>query len=249
MAQELKITLDLYEGPLDLLLDLIRRQKLDIYDIPIAEVTAQYLDYLHLMKEMNVDVASEFLLIAAQLIYIKSRLLLPLDPDALPEEEEDPRAELVRRLLEHEKFKNAAEMLYQRELVEKSTWTRPGGLDIKGSELEPQVTATLFDMLAVFRDVLKRHEERPSIDINREEFTIEEMATLILGQLDTAPSGLPFMNLMERFSTRKALITAFLALLELARIRAIKIGQKDAFGDIHLRSNPKYERSQSFSLA
>jgi segregation and condensation protein A len=249
MAQELKITLDLYEGPLDLLLDLIRRQKLDICDIPIAKVTAQYLDYLHLMKEMNVDVASEFLLIAAQLIYIKSRMLLPIDPDALPDEEEDPRAELVRRLLEHEKFKNAAEMLYQRELVEKSTWTRPGGLDIEQSELEPKVTATLFDMLAVFRDVLKRFEERPSIDIDREEFTVEEMVSMILRQLETEPSGLPFMKLMEKFSTRKALITAFLALLELARIRAIKIGQKDAFGDIHLRANPKYERSQSFSLA
>ena len=249
MAQELKITLDLYEGPLDLLLDLIRRQKLEIYNIPIAEVTAQYLDYLHLMKEMDVDVASEFLLIAAQLIYLKSRMLLPLDPDAAADEEEDPRAELVRRLLEHEKFKNAAEMLYQRELVEKSTWTRPGDLNVEQSELEPEVTATLFDILAVFRDVIKRVEERPSIDIHREEFTIEEMATLILGQVENTPTGLTFMKLMERFSTRQALITAFLALLELSRIRAIQIGQKDAFGDIQLRANPKYERSQSFSLA
>ncbi len=249
MAHELKITLDLYEGPLDLLLDLIRGQKLDIYDIPIAEVCAQYLDYLQLMKEMDVDVASEFLLIAAQLIYIKSRMLLPREPDAVSAEEEDPRAELVRRLLEHEKFKNAAEMLYQMELVEKSTWTRPGGLEIEASELEPEVTATLFDMLAVFRDVLKRLEERPSIDIDREEFTVEEMAALILGQLESSASGLGFTKLMERFSTRKALITAFLALLELARVRAIQIGQKDPLGDIHLRANPKYERSQSFSLA
>ncbi len=249
MAEELKIKLSLYEGPLDLLLDLIRRQKLDIYDIPIADVTSQYLDYLHLMKEMNVDTASEFLVIAAQLIYIKSRMLLPPDPDRDLEEEEDPRAELVRRLLEHEKFKNAAEMLYQRELVEKSAWTRPGSLDVEQSELEPEVTATLFDMLAVFRDVLKRFEERPSLDVEREEFSVEEMAALMLQRLDAAPSGLLFTKLMERFSTRKALITAFLALLELARIRAIQIGQKDAFGDIHLRANPKHERSQSFSFA
>src|SRR5215510_6111701 len=110
MVDELKISLPLYEGPLDLLLDLIRKQKLDIYDIPIAKVTEQYLDYLHLMEEMNVDLASEFILIAAQLIYIKSRMLLPPDPDAPPEEQEDPRAELVRRLLEYEKFKNAAQM-------------------------------------------------------------------------------------------------------------------------------------------
>src|SRR2546426_5826510 len=111
---DLKISLPLYEGPLDLLLDLIRRQKLNIYDIPIATVTQQYLDYLHMMEEMNVDLASEFLLMAAQLIYIKSRMLLPPAPDASPEEE-DPRAELVRRLLGYEKFKNASPMLYQRE--------------------------------------------------------------------------------------------------------------------------------------
>src|SRR6476661_3657687 len=117
MTEELKITLALYEGPLDLLLDMIRKQKIDIYDIPIASITEQYLSYLHLLQEMNVDVASEFLLIAAQLIYIKSKLLLPPDPDAVDEEAEDPRAELVRRLLEYEKFKNAAQMLYQREMI------------------------------------------------------------------------------------------------------------------------------------
>src|SRR5207237_4788642 len=106
MLDDLKISLPLYEGPLDLLLDLIRRKKLDIYDIPIAKITEQYLEYLHLMEQLNVDVASEFLVIAAQLIYIKSRMLLPPDPDATAEEQEDPRAELIRRLLEYEKFKN-----------------------------------------------------------------------------------------------------------------------------------------------
>src|SRR5437016_7510497 len=139
---DLKISLPLYEGPLDLLLDLIRRQKLNVYDIPIATVTQQYLDYLHMMEEMNVDLASEFLLIAAQLIYIKSRMLLPPDPDASPEEEEDPRAELVRRLLEYEKFKNAAQMLYQREMVENASWSNPGSLAMEDSELEPEVAVS-----------------------------------------------------------------------------------------------------------
>src|SRR5258705_691026 len=139
---DLKISLPLYEGPLDLLLDLIRRQKLDIYDIPIARVTEQYLEYLHLMEEMNVDVASEFLLIAAQLIYIKSRLLLPPDPDALPEEQGDPRAELVRRLLEYEKFKNAAQMLYQREMIENASWSNAGQVPIEEAELEPELNVT-----------------------------------------------------------------------------------------------------------
>src|SRR5678815_392100 len=128
MPEDLRISLPLFEGPLDLLLDMIRRQKLDIYDIPIARVTEQYLSYIRLMQELNIDVASEFLLIAAQLIYIKSRMLLPPDPDASPEEQEDPRAELVRRLLEYEKFKNAAQMLYQREMIENASWSNSGNV-------------------------------------------------------------------------------------------------------------------------
>src|ERR1041385_3993234 len=152
---DLKISLPLYEGPLDLLLDLIRRQKLDIYDIPIARVTEQYLAYLHVMEEMNVDVASEFLLIAAQLIYIKSRMLLPPDPDATPEEQEDPRAELVRRLIEYEKFKNAAQMLYQREMIENASWTNPGGVQMEDAELEPELNVSLYDLMLAFRDVVK----------------------------------------------------------------------------------------------
>src|SRR5438128_1808231 len=148
---DLKISLPLYEGPLDLLLDLIRRQKLNVYDIPIATVTQQYLDYLHMMEEMNVDLASEFLLMAAQLIYIKSRMLLPPDPDASPEELEDPRAELVRRLLEYEKFKNAAQMLYQREMLENASWSNPGSVAIQDSELEPELTVSLYDLLLAFR--------------------------------------------------------------------------------------------------
>src|SRR5689334_17749960 len=171
---DLKITLPLYEGPLDLLLDLIRRQKLNIYDIPIAKITEQYLEYLHLMEEMDVGLASEFLLIAAQLIYIKSRMLLPPDPDASPEEQEDPRAELVRRLLEYEKFKNAAQMLYQRELVENAAWSNPGSVAIEESELEPEVAVTLYDLLTVFRDVLKRAEQRPLMEVQRDEFSVEQ---------------------------------------------------------------------------
>src|SRR5437764_10228631 len=144
---DLKISLPLYEGPLDLLLDLIRRQKLDIYDIPIAKITEQYLSFLHLMEQMDVDVASEFLVIAAQLIYIKSKMLLPPDPDGGPEEQEDPRAELVRRLLEYEKFKNAAKMLYQREMIENAAWSNPGDAGVDEAELEPELNVTRCDPL------------------------------------------------------------------------------------------------------
>src|SRR5439155_22891158 len=150
MLDELKISLPLYEGPLDLLMNLIRRQKLDIYDIPIAKVTEQYLSFLHLMEEMDVDLASEFLVIAAQLIYIKSRMLLPPDPDAGPEEQEDPRAELVRRLIEYEQFKNAAQMLYQREMIENAAWSNRGEVVMEDNELEPELNVTLYDLLLAF---------------------------------------------------------------------------------------------------
>lgn len=248
MAEELKITLPHYEGPLDLLLDLIRRQKLSIYDIPIAEVTSQYLAFLRLLEEVDVDMAADFLPMAAQLIYIKSRMLLPPDPDAA-EDEEDPRAELVHRLLEYEKFRNAAEMLHQRELVEKAAWTRPGGLELEAGALEPQVTATLFDLLSVFRDVLARLEERPSMDIDREEFSVEQMARFLVQRLEAAGGALGFRELMAHFRTRGAVIAAFLALLELARLNTIQIGQKDASDDIHLRVMPQNERTQAFSVA
>src|SRR5262245_54435078 len=168
--EELKISLPLYEGPLDLLLDMIRRQKIDIYDIPIAKITEQYLGYLHLMQEMNVDLASEFLLMAAQLIYIKSRTLLPPDPDAPPDELDDPRAELVRRLIEYEKFKNAAQMLYQREMIENASWSNAGDIVMEDADLEPELNVTLYDLLLAFRDVVKRFEQRPLMQLSREEF-------------------------------------------------------------------------------
>ena len=248
MPEDLKITLPLYEGPMDLLLDLIRRQKLDIYDIPIAQVTGQYLEFLRLLEGMDIDRAADFLPMAAQLIYIKSRMLLPPDPDA-GDDEEDPRAELVHRLLEYEKFRNAAQMLHQRELVEKAGWTRPGSLEMEPEEIEPELTATLFDLLAVFRDVLARLEERPSMEIDREEFSVEQMARFIMHRLETSAGGLRFTELMESFRTRGAVIAAFLALLELARLNSIRIGQKDTFGDIHLSIMPQDERTKAFSVA
>src|SRR5262245_12087719 len=154
---------------------MIRTQKVDIYDIPIARITEQYLQYLHLIQELNIDGAGEFVFMAAQLIYIKSRMLLPSDPDAVDGETEDPRAELVRRLLEYEKFKNAAQMLYQRELVEKVSWNNAGEVPFEENELEPQMAVTLYDLLLAFRDVIKRVESRPMIEMSREEFSIEQM--------------------------------------------------------------------------
>src|SRR5437879_4662148 len=232
MLDDLKISLPLYEGPLDLLLELIRRQKLDVYDIPIAKITEQYLEYLHLMEELNVDVASEFLVIAAQLIYLKSGMLRPPDPNADPAEQEDPRAELVRRLLEYEKFKNAAQMLYQRELVENAAWSNPGSIAMEDSELEPEMAVTLYDLLLVFRDVLKRAEQRPLIQVDRDEFSVEQMMAFLFEKIVAAPAGV-----------------ALLAVLELTRLHAIYLKLNSAFGEITARANPNYELSKSFSPA
>jgi segregation and condensation protein A len=246
MTEELKITLPLYEGPLDLLLDMIRKQKLDIYDIPIATVTKQYLEYLHLIQDMDVDVASEFLVIAAQLIYIKSRMLLPPDPDAVDEDAEDPRAELVRRLLEYEKFKNAAQMLYQREMVENASWNNAGVVPFAEDEVESQVTVGLFDLLTAFRDIIERAKQRPLMQVDREEFSIEQMMGYLFDQINTR-GPVTLNEILPEIFTRRGLIVAFLALLELTRLKAIFLSQEVACGEITIQANPNYELSKSFS--
>jgi segregation and condensation protein A len=248
MIDELKISLPLYEGPLDLLLDMIRRQKIDIYDIPIAKITEQYLEYLHLMQELNVDVASEFIVIAAQLIYIKSRMLLPPDPDG-EEELEDPRAELVRRLLEYEKFKNAAQMLYQREMVENAVWSNPGVFDIEDAQLEPELTVGLYELLLAFRDVAKRAEQRPLMEVDREEFSVEQMMAFLWENIAAAPGEVALSRVLPEISSRRRLITAFLAVLELTRLRAIYLRQERPFSEIIARANPNYELSKSSSAS
>ena len=249
MTEELKISLPLYEGPLDLLLDMIRRQKIDVYDIPIARITEQYLEYLRVIQELNVDNAGEFVFMAAQLIYIKSRMLLPPDPDAVDGDAEDPRSELVRRLLEHERFKNAAQMLYQRELVEKVSWNNPGEVPFENSEIEPQMTVTLYDLLLAFRDVVKRAESRPVLQLNREEFSIEQMMGYMFDRIVGSKHDVTLTEILPAVNSRRALITAFLALLELTRLKAIFLRQDRPMGEITLRANPNYELSQSFRPA
>ena len=249
MPEELKISLPLYEGPLDLLLDMIRKQKVDVYDIPIARITQQYLEYLHLMQELNVDLASEFLLMAAQLIYIKSRMLLPPDPDGLEAETEDPRTELVRRLLEYEKFKNAAQMLHQRELVENAAWNNPGDIPCEETELESELAVSLYDLLLAFRDVIKRAEERPTMEVDREEFSVEQMMGYLFDRIASARRPIGLAEALPELMSRRGLITAFLALLELTRLNAIFLRQEQPFSEITARANPNYELSQSFSPA
>src|SRR5438105_13319577 len=165
-----------YEGPLDLLLDLIRKQDIDIYDIPIAEITAQYLAYVSKLRELDVNVAADFIYMASVLIHIKSKMLLPRDPDAPAEEQEDPRSELVNRLLEHEKFKSAAQMLLQKQQIEEAVWSNPALKEFKDAEgTEPEMAADVIDLVKTFQKVLDRARSRPIIKADEEAVTVRQM--------------------------------------------------------------------------
>ena len=183
MATPYKINIPMYEGPLDLLLDLIKQQKMNIHDIQISKITAQYLDYLHKLEELDVDVSSEFIYMAATLIYIKSKMLLPPDPLAGPEEAEDPRADLVQRLVEHEKFKNAAQLLYQKQQIEENVWSKPDKSLYNDEGTEGDLVVSLVDLVRVFQQVLERRKEVSRIELRHEEFTVAQMIAQIRAQI------------------------------------------------------------------
>jgi segregation and condensation protein A len=235
------VKLAVYEGPLDLLLDLIRKQQIDIYDIPIARITQQYLEYLHWLEELNIDVAGEFIFMAATLIHIKSRMLLPRDPNAPREEEEDPRQELVHRLLEHEQFKNAAQMLQSRRLVEEAMWSQPGIGEFVEAEDEPGLTVSVFDLISTFREMLERAKKRPQIEIRREEMTVAQMVEHIKQVLRAKSGPVSLEELIAGYLWREALVALFLALLELVRVRAILLRQKELFGPITVWKSKRFE--------
>ncbi|MEZ5307819.1 MAG: segregation/condensation protein A [Pyrinomonadaceae bacterium] len=228
---EIRLSIGEFAGPLDLLLFLIRREQANIFDIPVARITDEYLNYIKMMEKLDIAVAGEFLVMAAQLIEIKSRMLLPQDPKAADEEElEDPRQELVDRLLEHQKYKNAAEMLWSRATVEQAVYTR-GRLDTDDNNME--VSATVFDLFEQFQKILERKKDEILMDIKREEMSLADMIRTMRERLRSHKR----LNLMELFSTletRRELVLAFVATLEIVRTSAVKLTQKSTFADIHL---------------
>ena len=234
------VKLEIYEGPLDLLLDLIRQHQLNIYDIPIAKITKEYLDYLRLLEELNIDVAGEFIFMAATLIYIKSRMLLPPDPTA-PSEEADPRADLVHRLLEHQQFKNAAEMLQSKRMMEEATWSQPGIREFVEAEDEPGLAVSVFDLISTFREILERAKKRPRMEIRREEVTVAQMIEHVRRVLLERAGAVPLEDLIAGYLWRQALIALFLALLELVRLRAIVLRQKELFAPITVHRSKRFE--------
>jgi segregation and condensation protein A len=234
----LNFRLEEYEGPLDLLLDLIRKQQIDIYDIPIARITAQYLEYMGKAVELDMELGSEFVYMAATLIQIKSKMLLPQDPELEKiSPSEDPRRELVDRLLEHERFKSAAEMLQQKRLIEEAVWSNPQIHRFAAEEEQPGLAVSVFDLVKTFQDVLERVKNRPVYEIDKEDVSVPDMIRYVAGLLKSKGAGpLSVTDLFERHSGRRAMICLFLAILELVKRQAVELTQGEAFGDIGLEA-------------
>ena len=228
---EIKISLGEFAGPLDLLLYLIRREQANIFDIPIARITDEYLKYIKLMEKLDIAVAGEFLVMSATLIEIKSRMLLPQEPNSEGEEEEiDPRKELVDRLLEHQKFKNAAEMLWSRATVEQAVYTR-GPLETDENNLE--VSATVFDLFEKFQQIMERRKEEIEIDIHREEMSLADMIRSMKKKL-LRSRKLNLLEFFRKLETKQELVLAFIASLEIVKTEPVALRQKGTFGDIIL---------------
>src|SRR5438128_1698561 len=242
--------LDVYEGPLDLRLDLIRKQDIDIYDIPIAKITAQYLTYVERLKELDVNVAADFIYMAAVLIHIKSKMLLPRDPAAGSEEQEDPRAELVNRLIEHEKFKSAAQMLMQKQQIEDAVRSNPAIHEFMEAEgTEPEFAADVIDLVKTFQKVLERVRSRPLLQVDEETVTVGQMIDYLRRRLSLEDRPLRLKQILQNVQSRQALVCMFLALLELVRLQAIQLRQERLFGEILLRKHVGFDAVMSEQAA
>jgi segregation and condensation protein A len=232
---------------LDLLLDLIRKQQLNIYDIPIHKITEQYLEYMARAVELNIELSSEFVYMAATLIQIKSRLLLPKDPELEKiSPEEDPRKELVDRLVEHERFKNAAEMLHQKRLIEEAIWSNPRIQEFvqETEETGGDLAVSLFDLVQTLQKILERAKNKPMYEVGKEDVTVPDMIKLLQAVLTDAGKGgsISSAGLFERQRSRRGMICLFLAILELVRMQAVTLVQQEAFSDIGLQRHANFEK-------
>ena len=229
---EIKLELGNFAGPLDLLLYLIKQEQANIFDIPIAKITDEYLKYIRLMKSLDISLAGDFLVMAATLIEIKSKMLLPREIyDEAIEDIEDPRKELVDRLLEYEKYKSAAHMLYERSTVEQAVFPRGR---VESDEVNAETNATVFDLLTVFQKILSRHKEEIQMEIEREEVSLADMLANLKRRIYETKE-LNLLSFFEEMHTRRELVTAFIAVLEIVRTESVKLLQNVTFGEIILK--------------
>jgi segregation and condensation protein A len=236
METDYKVKLEVFEGPLDLLLYLIKQDEIDIYDISLERITSQYLEYLQAFKELNIELAGEFIVMAANLIYLKSRSLLPLDQQP-PEEdagEEDPRWELIRQLIEYKKFKEAATELHLRELEQERMFAREGASSSALQEPLRLGEVGIFQLINAFQAVIKRIEARQEVqEIFGERFSVSEKIDMILRRVGTG-APLRFSNLFGQVVSRVEVVVTFLALLELIRLKQVRAFQKSVFEEIEI---------------
>jgi segregation and condensation protein A len=233
----------IYEGPMDLLLDLIRKQDIDIYDIPMATITAQFLAYVETLKAEDVDTAGEFIYTAALLIHIKSKMLLPRLPGEVTGlEPEDPRRELVERQLEHEKFKSAAQMLQQKQQLEEASWSNPAMRDFRDdSATEPDLAADTVDLVRVFHDILERARQRPVLNVEEDSVTVAQMISFLRRRMVLEDKPVSLRRLLQGTNSVNALVCMFLALLELVRLQAILLRQESNFGEIFIKKAAQFD--------
>ncbi|MDE1176643.1 MAG: segregation/condensation protein A [Edaphobacter sp.] len=233
-----------YDGPLDLLLDLIRKQNIDIYDIPIARITQQFLEYTHKLQQTDVDAAGEFIYTASLLIHIKSKMLLPRDPaDVAGGESEDPRRELVERLLEHERFKAAAQMLLQKQQIEEATWSNPGIREFRETAAaEREIDADTVDLVRVFQEILERLRKRPTLNVDEESVTVAQMIDYVKRRLVMEDKPISLRRMLHNTHTERALICMFLAMLELVRLQAVLLHQPELQGDILIKKTENFDQ-------
>ncbi|MBK7928657.1 MAG: segregation/condensation protein A [Bryobacterales bacterium] len=248
MSSPLNVHLEAYDGPLDLLLDLIRKQQINIYDIPIAKITAQYLEYMQRAAGMSIELSAEFVYMAATLIHIKSKMLLPRDPELEKiAPEEDPRQELVDRLLEHERFKDAAEMLQQKRMIEEAVWSNPQIDQFLTNDEEPGLAVTLHDLINTLQKVLDRATLRPQYQIATEDVTVPEMIVFLRKSMKQLKTGetMSAVELFESAKSRRAVICLFLAILEMVRMQAVALTQKELFGEILLKKHKGFDELEA----
>jgi len=246
-SSPLNVHLEHYEGPLDLLLDLIRKQHINIYDIPIAQITGQYLAYLAQAASLDMELSAEFVYMAATLIHIKSRMLLPRDPELEKMEAAgDPRQELVDRLLEYERFKSAAQMLEQKRMVEEAVWSNPQIHQFLAEDDSPGLTVTLFDLIKTLEQVLERARNRPLYEVSQDDVTIPDMILYLKNRLKDAArtEKVSIIGLFESQRSRRAVVCLFLAILEMVKQQALHLWQEKSFGDILVRKGRHFDDLQ-----
>src|ERR1700757_1059253 len=238
MQTEYKVRLEVFEGPLDLLLFLIKREEVDIYDVSIKQITSQYLEYLETFRMLDLDIAGEFVVMAATLIYIKSRSLLPADQQAADDEadEEDPRWDLIRQLIEYKKFKDVALHLHRREVLQEGIIPRVAGKPaLEDAETLLKDEVGIFDLITAFQKVLKKLENRREDlrEIFEENFSVSEKIDYIL-QTISSGAKIAFSSLFAAAASRTEIVVTFLALLELIRLKQLRVTQQTAFADIEI---------------